>query len=157
MKTIQLNKKTVERRWHLLDAKDQILGRLASHVAQKLVGKDKRQYSSHVDCGDYVVIVNAEGIKIKGSNKPTQKIDFRHSGYPGGHTMIPYSEFLKRKPERAISLAVSGMLPKTRLRKSQMTRLKVYRGSSHPHGAQFVKPAPAIPPSTPSALQPAAH
>src|SRR6185295_3236510 len=122
---------------HLVDAKGQILGRLASQVARRLCGKDKRTYAPHVDGGDYVVIVNAESIRITGDNKPVQKIDFRHSGYPGGDTMTPYNEFLKKRPERAISLAVSGMLPKTKLRQLQMARLKVYRGATHPHGAQF--------------------
>lgn len=136
-KTYQPTKFTVERRWHLVDANQQILGRVASSVSKKLTGKDKRVYAPHVDCGDFVVVVNAEGIRITGNNKPVQKIDFRHSGYPGGDTTTPYAEFLKQKPERAISLAVSGMLPKTKLRALQMARLKVYRGSTHPHGAQF--------------------
>ena len=140
MKTYQPNKSVIVRRWHLVDAKDQILGRLASRIAMKLMGKHKPVYAPHVDCGDHVVVVNAEGIKITGNSKPTQKIDFRHSGYPGGDTMTPYSEFLKSRPERAISLAVRGMLSKTRLRHRQLTRLKVYRGAFHPHGAQLASP-----------------
>lgn len=136
-KTYQPTKQSIERKWHLVDANNQILGRIASNICRKLSGKDKRIFAPHVDCGDFVVVVNAEGIRITGSNKPVQKIDFRHSGYPGGHTITPYKEFLKEKPERAISLAVSGMLPKNKLRRIQMTRLKVYRGSAHPHGAQF--------------------
>lgn len=137
VKTYQPKKSTVERHWHLIDAKDQILGRLATNVSRKLLGKDKRTFAPHVDCGDFVVIVNAEAVKITGNNKPTQKIDFRHSGYPGGDTMTPYGEFMKKKPERAIELAISGMLPKTRLRSRHMARLKVYRGATHPHTAQF--------------------
>jgi large subunit ribosomal protein L13 len=112
------------------------------------MGKGKRDYAPHVDCGDHVVIINAEGIRITGNNKPVQKFDFRHSGYPGGDTLTPYGEFLKSKPERAIHLAVSGMLNKNRLRSRQLARLKVYKGSAHPHGAQFAvkaKPEAAAP------------
>jgi large subunit ribosomal protein L13 len=136
-KTLHANKTTVTRNWHLIDAKDQVLGRLATDVARKLTGKAKRIYTPHVDCGDYVVIINAEGIRITGNNKATQKMDFRHSGYPGGDTMTPYIQFLKEKPERAITLAVSGMLPKNRLRSRQIQRLKVFRGSAHPHSSQL--------------------
>jgi large subunit ribosomal protein L13 len=128
---------SVNRKWHLIDAKGQVLGRVACDISKKLLGKSKRLFAPHVDCGDFVVVVNAEGVRLTGNNKPTQKIDFRHSGYPGGMTITPYGEFLKKNPERAISLAVSGMLPKTRLRSRQMARLRVFRGTSHPHTAQF--------------------
>lgn len=138
-KTYQPNKKTVQRTWHLIDAKGQILGRLATEAASHLSGKRKISYAPHVDGGDYVVVINAEGIRITGNNKPTQKIDFRHSGYAGGYTITPYDTFLEKKPARAIELAISGMLPKTRLRKRQMARLHVFRGNAHPYGAQFVK------------------
>ncbi|MFN0117403.1 MAG: 50S ribosomal protein L13 [Elusimicrobiota bacterium] len=138
--TYQANSKAVIRKWHLIDASNQVLGRLATVVANKLSGKSKSLYTPHVDCGDHVVIINAQGIRITGNNKPVQKIDFRHSGYPGGDTMTPYKELLEKKPERAITLAVSGMLAKTRLRKDQIARLKVYRGGTHPHGAQFAQP-----------------
>ncbi len=144
-KTYQPTRSSVDRQWHLVDAKDQILGRLAVEVSKKLSGKSKRTYTPHVDAGDFVVVVNAEGIKITGANKPVQKIDFRHSGYPGGHTITPYGEFLRKKPTRAIELAVSGMLPKTKLRDRQMTRLKVYKGATHPHGAQFAVKKEAAP------------
>lgn len=137
MKTYEPNKNTISRNWHLVDAKDQVLGRLASQIARRLMGKDKRTYAPHVDSGDYVVVVNAQDIKITGANKPVQKIDFRHSGYPGGDTITPYGEFLKKNPERAIRLAVTGMLSKTRLRKLQINRLKVYRGTNHPHSANL--------------------
>jgi large subunit ribosomal protein L13 len=148
MKTHQPKIETIVRRWHLVDAKDKVLGRLATEVARALMGKGKRDYAPHVDCGDHVVIINAEGIRITGNNKPVQKFDFRHSGYPGGDTLTPYGEFLKSKPERAIHLAVSGMLNKNRLRSRQLARLKVYKGSAHPHGAQFAvkaKPEAAAP------------
>lgn len=146
-KTFQPKNNTVQRRWHLIDANGQVLGRLATEVARRLMGKDKRQYASHVDCGDFVVIINAENVRITGDNKPVQKIDFRHSGYPGGETITPYGRFLKSHPERAITLAVSGMLGKTRLRKRHLTRLRVFRGTTHPHGAQLAaaKPASAAP------------
>lgn len=146
-RTFQPTDQTISRKWHVMDASNQVLGRFASTIARKLTGKDKRVYAPHVDCGDYVVVVNAKGIRITGNNKPTQKMDFRHSGYPGGDTMTPYSEFLKAKPDRAISLAVSGMLPKTKLRSRQMTRLKVYKEATHPHGAQFAAPKaePVVP------------
>jgi large subunit ribosomal protein L13 len=145
MKTYQPKQQAIARRWHLFDAKDKVLGRLATEVARVLMGKGKRDYAPHVDCGDHVVIINAEGIRITGNNKPVQKIDFRHSGYPGGETVTPYGEFLKSKPDRAIHLAVSGMLSKNRLRDRQLARLKIYKGSTHPHGAQFATKAKAEP------------
>lgn len=136
-KTFQPTNKSINRSWHVLDADGQVLGRFAARAARLLTGKGKRLFAPHVDCGDFVVVINAEGIRITGKSKPVQKIDFRHSGYPGGDTITPYGEFLKKNPQRAIELAVSGMLPKNRLRSRQMTRLKVYKGSQHPHGAQF--------------------
>ncbi len=139
-KTPHIERSMINRKWHLIDANGQILGRLSTQVARLLMGKGKTTYSPHIDGGDFVVVTNAAGIRITGDSKPVQKIDFRHSGYPGGDTMTPYAIFLKEKPERAIELAVSGMLSKTRLRKRQMVRLKVYKGSSHPHGAQFAAP-----------------
>ncbi len=142
MKTIHANKKTIKRTWCVIDAKDKILGRLASEIVYKLSGKGKSTYTAHFDCGDFVVVVNAENVKLTGNNKLDQKIDFRHSGYPGGDTMTPYREFMKSKPDRAISLAVSGMLPKNKLRALRMKRLKVYKGSEHPHTANLPKAAP---------------
>lgn len=127
----------VNRRWHLIDANNQILGRIATKIGIALVGKRKRTFSPNNDNGDFVVVVNAEKIKITGNNKAEQKIDFRHSGYPGGDTMTPYSTFLREKPDRAIMLAVKGMLPKNRLRSRFLSRLKVYKGTSHPHGANL--------------------
>jgi len=149
--SFQNDKAVTNRQWHLYDAQGKTLGRFASEIAHKLMGKHKRHYAPHSDCGDFVVVVNAEGIQITGNSKPVQKFDFRHSGYPGGDTMTPYKEFLKSKPDRAIQLAVSGMLRKTRLRDKQMSRLKVYKGSTHPHGAQFAAPRPAATASAPAA------
>ena len=144
-KTYQPNAATISRAWLLFDARDKILGRFASEIARVLMGKGKRIFTRSVDCGDNVVVINAEGIRITGNNKPTQKIDFRHSGYAGGDTATPYSEFLKSKPERAIYLAVSGMLAKNRLRPRQLARLKIYKGGTHPHGAHFAVPKVAVP------------
>jgi large subunit ribosomal protein L13 len=145
-KTYQPTAHNINRQWHLIDANDQVLGRLASKISRILTGKGKRQYAPHVDCGDFVVVINAQGIRITGNNKPVQKIDFRHSGYAGGSTVTPYGEFLRKKPERAIQLAVSGMLPKTRLRKNHMAKLKIYKGTEHPHGGQFAQKTPAAAP-----------
>jgi large subunit ribosomal protein L13 len=143
--TYQPKNSTVVRKWHLIDANDMVLGRLATQVSRLLAGKSKSTFAPHVDCGDFVVIINAEGVRITGNNKPTQKIDFRHSGFPGGDTMTPYGEFMRKNPERAVQLAVSGMLAKTRLRKRQIARLRVYRGKVHPHGAQIAVAQPAQP------------
>ena len=149
MKTYQPKTHTVIRRWHLIDAKDKVLGRFASEIARTLMGKGKRDFAPHIDCGDHVVVINAESIRITGNNKPVQKIDFRHSGYPGGETVTPYGEFLRTKPERAILLAVSGMLlGKTSFGLASLRGLKVYKGSTHPHGANFAVAKPAAAPAT---------
>ncbi|MCG3205165.1 MAG: 50S ribosomal protein L13 [Elusimicrobia bacterium] len=147
-KTFQPTQSSIKRQWHLVDANNQVLGRLACDISKKLVGKNKSFFAPHVDCGDFVVVVNAEGIRVTGNNKPVQKIDFRHSGYPGGATITPYDEFLRKKPQRAIELAVSGMLPKNKLRGRQMTRLKIYKGATHPHGAQFASKKLSATPSS---------
>ena len=144
IKTIHLKNDPAARQWRLIDAKNQVLGRLATTITHALTGKGKRTYSPHVDHGDHVVVINAQGVRITGNSKPEQKIDFRHSGYPGGDTMTPYSTFLKEKPDRAVYLAVKGMIPKNRLRSRRLARLKIYKGSDHPHGSQFaVKTTPA--------------
>jgi len=138
MKTISQQTPSSDlRQWHVFDASGKTLGRLATDVVRILTGKGKRQYTPHVDGGDFALIINAEGVRMTGNSKLTQKIDFRHSGYPGGDRMTPYSQFLKQNPERAISLAISGMLPKNRLRSRRLKRLKVYRTAVHPHGAQL--------------------
>lgn len=143
LKTNHVPLKPSDRRWHLIDANNKVLGRLATEISYTLAGKGKRTFSPHVDSGDFVVVINAKDVKITGNNKPEQKMDFRHSGYPGGDTLTPYSTFLKEKPEHAIRLAVKGMLPKNRLRDCQLARLKVYRGSSHPHLANLKPKAEA--------------
>jgi large subunit ribosomal protein L13 len=123
------------RGWWVVDATDQPLGRLASVVAQKLRGKDKPTFTPHVDTGDFVVVVNAEKIKLTG-NKATQKFYYRHSGYAGGLTQINYGDLLKKKPTFPIEKAVKGMLPKSVLGRKLATKLKVYAGPDHPHTAQ---------------------
>ncbi|GHH72221.1 50S ribosomal protein L13 [Promicromonospora soli] len=129
----------VQRDWYVVDATDVVLGRLASQVAILLRGKHKPTFAPHVDGGDFVIIINADKVALSGNKRET-KIAYRHSGYPGGLTATPYGEFLDTKPERAIEKAVRGMIPKTSLGRTQMTHLKVYAGSEHPHTAQQAKP-----------------
>lgn len=129
----------VERRWHVIDATDIVLGRLASQTAILLRGKHKPIFAPHVDTGDFVVVVNADKVALTGS-KREQKKAYRHSGYPGGLRAIGYAELLERNPERAVEKAVRGMLPKNTLGRAQLRKLKVYRGPDHPHQAQ--KPEP---------------
>ncbi len=125
----------ITREWVLIDANDQNLGRLATRIAAILLGKHKPNYTPGVDNGDYVVVVNAERIRVTGK-KLDQKIYYRHSGYPGGLREIPLREQLKRHPERVIRAAVWGMLPKNRYGRRLMKKLKVYAGPDHPHEAQ---------------------
>lgn len=129
----------VERTWHVIDATDVVLGRLATHVATLLRGKHKATFAPHVDGGDFVIVINADKVALTG-NKREQKLAYRHSGYPGGLRAVPYSELLAKKPERAVEKAVRGMLPKTSLSRAQMSKLKVYAGPEHPHAAQQPKP-----------------
>jgi len=129
----------VQRDWYVVDATDVVLGRLASQVAILLRGKHKPTVASQVDGGDFVIIIDAEKVARSGNKRET-KMAYRHSGYPGGLTATPYGEFLDTKPERAIEKAVRGMIPKTSLGRTQMTHLKVYAGSEHPHTAQQAKP-----------------
>ena len=129
----------VQRDWHVVDATDVVLGRLASQVAILLRGKHKPTFAPHVDGGDFVIIINADKVALSGNKRET-KLAYRHSGYPGGLTATPYGEFLDTKPERAVEKAVRGMIPKTSLGRTQMTHLKVYAGSEHPHTAQQAKP-----------------
>ncbi|WP_369371024.1 50S ribosomal protein L13 [Promicromonospora sp. Populi] len=129
----------IQRDWFVIDATDVVLGRLASQVAILLRGKHKPTFAPHVDGGDFVIIINADKVALSGNKRET-KIAYRHSGYPGGLTATPYGEFLDTKPERAVEKAVRGMIPKTSLGREQMTHLKVYAGSEHPHTAQQAKP-----------------
>jgi large subunit ribosomal protein L13 len=125
----------IERRWHVIDATDVVLGRLASQAATLLRGKHKAIFAPHIDTGDFVIIINAEKVALTGS-KREQKVAYRHSGYPGGLSAVGYTELLEKNPERAVEKAVRGMLPKNTLGRQQLSKLKVYRGAAHPHAAQ---------------------
>ena len=125
----------INRQWHVIDATDVVLGRLASQTAILLRGKHKPTFAPHMDMGDFVIIINAEKVALTGS-KLEQKRAYRHSGYPGGLKSTTYVELLDKNPERAVEKAIRGMLPKNSLAAQQIGKLKVYRGSEHPHGAQ---------------------
>jgi large subunit ribosomal protein L13 len=129
----------IQREWIIIDAADVVLGRLASHAAVLLRGKHKPTFAQHMDMGDYVIIINAAKVALTGS-KLTQKLAYRHSGYPGGLTAVKYSELLEKNPERAVEKAIRGMLPKNSLGADQFRKLKVYAGAEHPHTAQQPKP-----------------
>ena len=135
MKTYTAKKETVERHWVIVDAQDQVLGRLATKVATVLRGKNKPIFTNHVDTGDFVVVVNAEKIRLTG-NKLDDKTYYWHSGYPGGIKGMTAREMLEKKPEQVIKTAVKGMLPKNRLGSKLISKLKVYSGPDHPHEAQ---------------------
>jgi large subunit ribosomal protein L13 len=134
-KTIQPSQDSLDRQWYLVDAADQTLGRLASEVAQVLRGKNKPTFTPHLDTGDFVVVINAEKIRVSG-NKATQKIYRRHSGRPGGMKTETFTHLQNRLPERIIEKAVRGMLPHNALGRQLFRKLKVYKGSEHPHAAQ---------------------
>jgi large subunit ribosomal protein L13 len=125
----------IQRRWLVVDAENKVLGRLASEVAQILRGKHKPMYSPHLDVGDFVVVINADKIRLTG-NKAEKKTYFRHSGYMGGDRLIPFRDMQEKHPERIIDLAVKGMLPKNNLGRLMRRKLKVYAGPDHPHAAQ---------------------
>ena len=129
----------VTRKWHVIDAEDIVLGRLAVTAATLLRGKHKAQYAPHVDTGDFVVVVNASKIALTG-NKRTDKLAYRHSGRPGGLKSVPYGELLDSDPRQAVERAVWGMLPKNKLSRQQIKKLKVYAGPEHPHTAQQPQP-----------------
>ena len=137
-KTISLNAATVQKEWVVIDATNEVLGRLASQVAKILRGKNKPGYTPHVDCGDYVIVINAEKVKLTG-DKMTDKVYVRHTGYPGGQRFATPADYFDKKPEFVIEQAVKGMLPKTRLGDAILKNLKVYAGAEHPHAAQNPK------------------
>lgn len=139
MKTYVANSTDRDRRWLVVDAEGQTLGRLATQIADALRGKRKPEYTPHVDTGDFVIVVNAEKIAVTG-NKMTEKMYRRHTGYPGGLRERTLAEMLEQRPEEVIRKAVKGMLPRNRLARRQITKLKVYAGPTHPHVAQ--KPEP---------------
>ncbi|MQA09622.1 MAG: 50S ribosomal protein L13 [Pseudonocardiaceae bacterium] len=129
----------INRAWHVIDAEDVVLGRLATHVANLLRGKHKPTFAPHVDTGDFVIIVNAEKVALTG-HKREQKLAYRHSGYPGGLRSNTFGELLEKRPARLVEKVVKGMLPKNKLGRAQGRKLKVYAGPEHPHAAQQPKP-----------------
>ncbi len=135
MKTYSVKASEIRHDWHVIDASDKVLGHLATEVARLLMGKHKPIFSRHLDTGDFVVVVNADKVRVSG-NKAQQKLYYRHSGYPGGLKSVSLEEVLKTRPDWVIEHAVKGMLPKNRLGKSMLKKLKVYTGDSHPHLAQ---------------------
>lgn len=139
MKTYVTKPADIERKWHVVDAEGQTLGRLATQIAVLLRGKHKPIYSPSVDCGDYVVVINAEKIEVTG-RRLEQKHYYRHSGYPGGLRQISLRDQLEKFPTRPVELAVKGMLPKNRLGRKMFKKLKVYAGADHPHEAQQPEP-----------------
>lgn len=135
MATYSAKAEDIVRKWHIVDASGQTLGRLATRVASILKGKTKPIYTRHVDTGDFVIIVNAEKIHLTGK-KLSQKTYYSHSGYPGGLKSVTAGKLMKTKPEQVLKMAVQGMLPKTQLGKQMLSKLKIYAGDKHPHGAQ---------------------
>jgi large subunit ribosomal protein L13 len=135
MKTIHKRKEDIEKAWYLVDARDKVLGRLASEIAKILRGKDKAIFSPHLDTGDFVIVVNAEKVRLTG-DKLKGKYYYHHSGYPGGLKAITAEKLLTKRPEELLRRAVKGMLPKNRLGRKVFKKLKVYAGSDHPHEAQ---------------------
>jgi large subunit ribosomal protein L13 len=139
VRTFSAKPHEVEREWFVVDAQGETLGRLATRIAVTLRGKHKPIYTPHVDCGDYVIVINADKINVTGQ-KLDQKTYYRHSGYPGGLRQISLRRQLQKHPERVIEAAVRGMLPKNRLGRKMFKKLKVYAGPDHPHQAQRPKP-----------------
>jgi large subunit ribosomal protein L13 len=144
MKTYTVKAGEIEREWWVVDARDEVLGRLASRVARVLRGKHKPTYSPHLDVGDHVIVINAEEIRLTG-RKAEQKTYFRHSGFMGGDKEIPFQRMLERYPERVIERAVKGMLPKNNLGRKMAKKLRVYAGPEHPHEAQGPRPLDEAP------------
>ncbi|PCI46170.1 MAG: 50S ribosomal protein L13 [Moraxellaceae bacterium] len=135
MKTYSAKPEQVRRDWFVVDAADKTLGRLATEIASRLRGKHKPEFTPHVDTGDYIVVVNAEKVKVTG-NKASGKMYYRHSNHPGGLKSLSFEKMIQQKPEKVIELAVKGMLPRNPLGRAMRRKLKVYAGSAHPHEAQ---------------------
>jgi len=138
MRTISANAQTAQHDWYVVDAENQVLGRLAAELAHRLRGKHKAEYTPHCDTGDYLVVVNAEKVRVTG-NKSKDKVYYSHSNFPGGLKEITFEKLIDRAPERAIELAVKGMLPRGPLGRAMFKKLKVYAGNEHPHSAQQPK------------------
>ncbi len=139
MKTPLARPEDVSRVWYLVDADGVVLGRLAAEVARVLRGKHKPEFTPHVDCGDGVIVINAARVRLTG-RKPEQKTYFRHSGYMGGAKLIPFKRMLERRPEFVVRRAVRGMLPKTKLGRQMIKKLRIYAGSDHPHAGLSTEP-----------------
>ena len=135
MRTYSPKPGEIERQWHVIDASDVVLGRLATHAATLLRGKHKPTFAPHVDVGDFVIVINAGKVALTGNKRQT-KFAYRHSGFPGGLKSVRYDDLLAKRPERAIEIAVKGMLPHNKLGSRLITKLKVYAGPEHPHQAQ---------------------
>lgn len=135
MKTYSTKASDIERQWHVIDASGKVLGRLATQIANLLMGKNKPIFSRNLDTGDFVIVINAEKVRVTG-NKAKQKVYYRHSGYPGGLKSITYEKLMQTKPTQAIEHAVKGMLPHNRLGAKMFKKLRVYAGDTHPHLAQ---------------------
>ena len=135
MKTFSATPADIKRDWFIVDATGKTLGRLATEIARRLRGKHKAEYTPHVDTGDYIVVINAEKVRVTGK-KETDKTYYHHTGYPGGIKSITFDKLMDKAPERAIQSAVKGMMPKNKLSYSMLNKLKVYAGSEHPHSAQ---------------------
>ena len=138
MKTVSMRDQDVERSWWIIDAENVVLGRMATEIARRLRGKHKPEYTPHVDTGDYIIVVNADKVRVTGK-KETDKVYWRHSGYPGGIRGVNVSDMRATQPERIVESAVKGMLPKGPLGRAMYRKLKVYAGAEHPHAAQQPK------------------
>jgi large subunit ribosomal protein L13 len=139
MKTISAKEEDVRRNWYLVDATDKTLGRLSTQIANRIRGKHKPEYTPHVDTGDYIVVVNADKVKVTG-NKASNKVYHHYTGYPGGIKSITLERLLQDTPEKAIEMAVKGMMPKNKLSRAMLGKLKIYAGNEHPHVAQQPQP-----------------
>ena len=139
MKTVSAKKESISQEWFVVDASNKTLGRLSTAIANRLRGKHKPEYTPHVDTGDYIVVVNAEKVRVTG-NKKTDKIYHHHTGYPGGIKSITFDKLIDKAPEQVIEKAVKGMMPKNKLSRSMLSKLKIYAGSAHPHSAQRPMP-----------------
>ncbi len=135
MKTVSTKPADVTRDWYVVDAEGKTLGRMATEIARRLRGKHKPEYTPHVDTGDYIIVVNAEKVRVTG-NKAKDKMYYRHTGYPGGLRSMSFAKMVDHAPERTVEFAVKGMLPKGPLGRAMYTKLKVYAGTEHPHQAQ---------------------
>ena len=135
MKTFSAKNETARHDWYVVDATDKTLGRMATEIARRLRGKHKPEFTPHVDTGDYIVVINAEKVRVTG-NKTSDKMYHHHTGFPGGIKSVSFEKLQDKAPERIIQLAVKGMMPRNRLSRAMLTKLKVYAGAEHPHSAQ---------------------